>query len=145
MNNIRNNLKMITVTQETQLKTKLNEIAKEAWKVRENAYILGKTKVGAAALSSTGNVYLGCNVEHRFRSHDVHAETNAITHMVANGETELSAIVVVAERERFTPCGSCMDWIFQFGGESCIVAYQTHPEGEIKFFRADELMPYYPK
>ena len=126
-------------------KAKLAEIAKDAWKIRENAYILGKTKVGAAALSSSGKVYLGCNVEHKFRSHDVHAETNAITNMVAQGETDLSAIIIVAERERFTPCGSCMDWIYQFGGDSCIVAYQTALEGEIKFHRADELMPFYPK
>jgi cytidine deaminase len=130
---------------DNKIKDKLAEIAEDAWKVRENAYIIGKTKVGAAALSSNGKVYLGCNVEHKFRSHDVHAETNAITNMVAQGETELSAIIIVAERERFTPCGSCMDWIYQFGGDSCIVAYQTAPEGEIKFHRADELMPFYPK
>jgi len=26
-------------------------------------------------------------------------------------------------RDHFTPCGSCLDWIFQFGGADTIVAF----------------------
>lgn len=120
-------------------------MAKEAWKVREYAYIIGKTKVGAVALTKTGITFGGCNVEHIYRCHDVHAEVNAITSMVAAGYTDLAAILVVAEREFFTPCGGCMDWIFQFGSEECLVAYQSKKDGEIRSFQAKDLMPYYPK
>lgn len=122
----------------------LRMLTEAAWKVRENAYILGKTKVGAAAMSSSGSIFVGCNIEHRFRSHDVHAEVNAITTMVAAGHKELAVIVVAAERERFTPCGSCMDWIYQFGGAGCLVGFQPSRDAEVVIFRADELMPYYP-
>lgn len=59
-------------------KAQLDKLVEAAWKVREHAYILGETKVGAAAMSSDGSVSAGCNVEHRFRSHDMHAEVNAI-------------------------------------------------------------------
>jgi len=38
-----------------------------AWKVRENAFIIGKTKVGAAILSDKGNIFSGCNCEHKYR------------------------------------------------------------------------------
>lgn len=127
------------------LNRKLTELAAIAWEVRKAAHILGDTKVGCAVLSSRGGVFQGCNVEHQFRSHDIHAEVNAIGSMVAGGETGLVAIVVVAEREQFTPCGACMDWIFQFGGPECTVAFQGAPRGEIHRFTAAELMPYYPR
>jgi cytidine deaminase len=119
-------------------------LARAAWECRENAFIYGDTKVGAAAMSSDGTIFVGCNVEHQFRSHDVHAEVNAITSMVASGRTELIGIVVVAERERFTPCGSCLDWILQFGGPTCTVAYQRMKTDEAVVLTAQELMPYYP-
>lgn len=122
----------------------LQSLAGAAWKARERAYIFGQTKVGAAVMAADGSIHVGCNVEHRFRSHDVHAEVNAITSMVAAGRTDLIAVMVAAERERFTPCGSCMDWIYQFGGPSCIVGYQAQLGGKMTLLRSDELMPYYP-
>lgn len=126
-----------------------NLLSEAAWIVRENASILGKTKVGAALLTDNNKIYTGCNVEQRYRNHDVHAEVNAITTMLSNGDKKILAILVVAERERFTPCGSCLDWIFQFGGEECLVAYQSSPSDSIikdeNLFFAHELMPYYPK
>ena len=124
---------------------KWESLSKAAWKVRENAFVLGKTKVGAAVFSENGNIYVGCNVEQRYRNHDVHAEVNAISNMICEGETKIIAILVVAEREKFTPCGSCMDWIFQFGGEFTSVGYQTSPNSKIIVFKAIELMPHYPK
>ena len=101
---------------------RLDELSKAAWLVREHAFVFGPTKVGAALLTTDGRIYAGCNVEQRFRSHDVHAEVNAITSMVAGGQTEFLAIVVAAEKVRFTPCGGCMDWIYQFGGADCVGA-----------------------
>ena len=123
----------------------LQRLAGVAWAVRERSYVLGKTKVGAAVLSDDGGIFPGCNVEHRFRCHDIHAEVNAITTMVASGRASMSAIVIVAQRERFTPCGGCLDWIFQFGGEKCIVAFQANADGPITRHTASDLMPYYPQ
>jgi|SRR5215469_5449510 len=120
-------------------------LAKIAWSVRRNAHLYGPTAVGAAVLTKTNRVFGGCNVEHRFRSHDVHAEVNAIGTMVANGETQLRAIFIAAERDRFTPCGACMDWIFQFGSHTCEIGYQNNEGGRTKVFTAEELMPHYPK
>jgi cytidine deaminase len=126
-------------------KRHLEDLALRAWKCREHAYVIGNTKVGAAALSSRGNIFVGCNVEHRYRCHDVHAEVNAITSMVSAGQTKLVAIAIVAKRKVFTPCGGCLDWIFQFGGPSCVVAFQSTHRGELEIFRAGELMPHYPE
>lgn len=122
-----------------------NLLAKKAWEVRENASILGKTKVGAALLSHDDNIYVGCNVEQVYRNHDVHAEVNAISNMITNGEKKFVAILIVAERDKFTPCGSCLDWIFQFGGDDTLVAFQPSKFSEITIYKAKELMPHYPK
>lgn len=119
---------------------KLSEVA---WKHRENARILGKTKVGAAVLSDE-QIFGGCNIEHQFRSHDIHAEISAISSMISSGHTKLDAILVVSERDKFTPCGGCLDWIFEFGGPKCLVGYQTEKDGTITVFKAQELMPHYP-
>jgi len=124
-------------------KTTLESMANTAWSHRKNARILGKTKVGAAVLSK-GKIIGGCNIEHKFRSHDIHAEISAISAMISSGNKKLDAIIVVAERTKFTPCGSCLDWIFEFGGSNCLVAYQTKENGKITTFQAKELMPHYP-
>jgi cytidine deaminase len=115
-----------------------------AWKARENAKVYGPTQVGCAALSSNGQVFFGCNIEHRFRSHDIHAEVNAISTLVANGGTRLEVVLIAAERDRFTPCGSCLDWIFEIGGGSCLVMSERIPGVVMHEYLARELMPAYP-
>jgi len=122
----------------------LRELGRRAWAVRQNAHVVGTTKVGCALLTSDGSVFVGCNVEHKFRSHDVHAEVNAISSMVAGGQRKIVALVVVAERERFTPCGACMDWIMQFGSDECVVGFQAREDGQVTTYTAKELMPHYP-
>ena len=118
-------------------------LASIAWDFRKNSRILGKTKVGSAVLSK-GEIFGGCNIEHKFRSHDIHAEISAISAMVSSGHKKLDAILIVAERTKFTPCGGCLDWIFEFGGPKCLVGYQTKQNGKITIFSAEELMPHYP-
>jgi cytidine deaminase len=123
----------------------LGTLSPYAWRVRENSVVIGKTRVGCAVLSQGGKIFTGCNVEHHFRCHDVHAEINALTTMVAEGERIANTLLIVAERNRFTPCGGCMDWIMEFGGNDVIVAFQNAPGGEFHVHTAKELMPYYPE
>jgi len=120
-------------------------LSEAAWAVRQSARVYGPTKVGCAALSDTGQIYVGCNIEHRFRSHDIHAEVNAISSLVAAGERQLVAVLIAAEREQFTPCGGCLDWIFQIGGTDCVVLSENAPGALNHVYRASDLMPLYPK
>ncbi len=120
------------------------KLSEEAWMSQSNARVLGTTKVGAAVVSEEGRIFSGCNIEHKFRSHDIHAEVSAISSLVSGGCKSLSAILVVAERQQFTPCGSCMDWIFELGGPECVVGYQNQKGGHVKKFLARNLMPHYP-
>ncbi|WP_461634038.1 cytidine deaminase family protein [Labilibaculum euxinus] len=120
------------------------ELLKVASKARNNSFIYGDTKVGAAVYTENGNINGGCNVEHIYRSHDIHAEVNAIGNMIASGETKFKAILIVAERDFFTPCGSCMDWIMQHAMEDCIVAFDNL-KGHRTEFTTKDLMPHYPR
>jgi cytidine deaminase len=120
-------------------------LADAAWSVRERSRLVGKTAVGCAVLSSGGHIYAGCNVEHRFRSHDIHAEVNALSSMVAGGADTAILVFVAAERERFTPCGACLDWIFELGGADCEVWVHNGRDATPTRYTARELMPYYPR
>ncbi len=119
-------------------------LSEAAWSVRNNAHLHGRTHVGCAVLSDDGQIFVGCNIEHRFRSHDIHAEVNAISTLVAAGKRKLRAVLIAAERDRFTPCGSCLDWIFELGGEDCLVLSEQLPGKPADYHRARDLMPYYP-
>ncbi len=122
----------------------LSALVASAWLARAHARVLGGTAVGCAVLGRAGKFSQGCNIEHRFRSHDIHAEVNAISSMVTTGETELRAIAIAAERERFSPCGACLDWIFELGGPTCIVAWASAPDLPPHVLTAADLMPFYP-
>lgn len=117
-------------------------LADAAWPARANAHLHEPTAVGAGAavLDSHGRVFAGCNVEHRFRSYCVHAEVNALMSMVVAGGGPAVRILIAGEREQFTPCRACMDWIFELGGPSCIVGFQAAPMAFVEPIRVDELM-----
>ena len=68
-----------------------------------------------------------------------------ITSMIAAGTKKINAILVVADRELFTPCGGCLDWIMQFGTEKTVVAFQAQRNGPFQKYLVQELMPHYPK
>ena len=120
-------------------------LSRAAWEARKNSRILGKTPVGCAALDEAGRVHRGCNIEHRFRSHDIHAEVAALSAVVTAGGRRLLAVLIAAERDSFTPCGACLDWVYELGGPDCVVLVQKEPEGEVVSYTAGGLMPHYPR
>lgn len=129
----------------------LKKMSEAAWEARDNARLTksGKTKVGAVVANNFNvndgeMLFTGCNIEHRFRSHDIHAEVSAISSLVSFGLDKFDTILIVAEREKFTPCGSCMDWVMEVGGEKAQVMIQKSKNGDIEVYDAKELMPYYP-
>ena len=123
----------------------LGQLFNHAWAVRDMAHVIGPTRVGCVVLTTDGEMFAGCNVEHRFRCHDVHAEVNAITTMISSGGKKIRAVAIAAERERFTPCGGCMDWIMQFAADQCYVGAQSTPGGPMQSYTATDLMPFYPR
>jgi cytidine deaminase len=124
----------------------LDALSNAAWTAREKARAI-RTKVGAAVLADDPPgvvIYAGCNIEDQWKCGSIHAERAAITHALIHGATRITDILVCAEREGFYPCGLCLDFIMQWGGPDCRVWIESKP-GERACFRADELMPRYPR
>lgn len=113
-----------------------------AWSVREKA-IVRSTKVGAAVLTTTQAIISGCNIAHPFGA-DVHAEVNALSTMVSRDEGTAKAILIAAEREFFTPCGGCVDWLITLGGPDTVVFAENQPGKIFGEWTVKQLMPFYP-
>ena len=119
------------------------DLLKEAWKAREFAYAWkSKTKVGCAIECENGEIVTGFNIEGLWMT-SIHAEVNAICSLMENGFKGIK-IAIVAKTEFFTPCGACLDWLFQFCDHEALVIIQNK-NFEIREFKLSELCPHYPK
>jgi homotetrameric cytidine deaminase len=98
-------------------------------------------KVGAALRAPSGAVYTGANVENASYPQGQCAETSAIGALVTAGETQISAVAVVAERmDLCPPCGGCRQRLSEFAGPDTPV-HLGRPGGEHKTFTLAELFP----
>ncbi|MFT3766932.1 MAG: cytidine deaminase [Minicystis sp.] len=71
--------------------------------------------VGAALKVASGRVFAGCNVENASYGLAICAERNAIVQMVAAGERDPVALVVVTRGPKVgTPCGACRQTLAEF-------------------------------
>jgi cytidine deaminase len=98
-----------------------------ARKVMKNAYApFSNFRVGAAILTSKGQVFLGCNVENSSYGMTNCAERTAIFSAVAKlgPELEIHAVAVANDHGvPCTPCGACRQVIYEFGPRA-IIFYQ---------------------
>jgi len=110
--------------------------------VRENAHApYSNFKVGAAILSASGNVHVGCNVENVAYPEGTCAEAGAIAAMVAAGERSIiRAYVVAGSAMPVTPCGGCRQKLAEFGSGDLLVTMATTGGIEEKMSLA-ELLP----
>ena len=95
--------------------------------VRLNAHApYSRFKVGAALLSTTGNLHIGCNVENAAYPEGTCAEAGAIAAMVAAGDTGIAEILVIADcPSPVPPCGGCRQKIAEFADPSVRVTLCT--------------------
>jgi cytidine deaminase len=106
-------------------------LLRSARAVLKNAYApFSKFRVGAAILTSKGEVFVGCNVENSSYGMTNCAERTAIFSAVAKDgpNLEIYAVAVAAagmdDREvPCTPCGACRQVIYEFGPRA-IIFYQ---------------------
>ena len=118
----------------------LKTLLKQAIQVRENAYApYSKFKVGAAVRGKSGQIYLGCNVENASYGLTSCAERNAIFQAIAQGEQNLSEILVVADtQEPVVPCGACRQVMQEFGIKT---VYRSNLAGTVVQHKLSELLP----
>ena len=100
-----------------------------------------KFPVGAALLTPSGTIYSGCNIENASFPEGWCAETSAIAHMIMAGETEISEILVVAEKmDAITPCGGCRQRLSEFASADTPV-HLCDQEGVTKTVTLGDLLP----
>jgi cytidine deaminase len=98
-------------------KQALVDLAVEAM---ENAYApYSGFKVGAALLTTGGQVYLGCNIENVSFSPTNCAERTAFFKAVSEGNRDFSAIAIVGGKDGVidgacSPCGVCRQVMAEF-------------------------------
>ena len=96
------------------------ELIKLAEEARTRAYApYSGFRVGAALLSATGRVYLGCNIENAAYSPTNCAERTAFFKAVSEGERDFCAIAIVGGSgedisELCAPCGVCRQVMAEF-------------------------------
>jgi len=98
--------------------------------------------VGAALLGANGKIYAGCNVENAAYPQGCCAETSAISAMIADGEREIRAALVVGQgRELIAPCGGCRQRLNEFATSSTPV-HLSGSNGVERTVTLGELLPF---
>lgn len=99
------NLELIALAQHATIPSQSLRASKDAWKYM--GYF------GAALLTSTGQVYIGVNLE-LYCGIGFCAEHSAVAAMVEHGETRVNKIAAVtADGVALPPCGRCRELLYQ--------------------------------
>jgi cytidine deaminase len=85
--------------------------------------------VGAAVLTSNGDVFMGCNVENASFGLTICAERNAIFQMVLHGQRQIKILVIYTATETpSSPCGACRQVANEFGPQAQVICVCDGPE-----------------
>ena len=96
--------------------------------------------VGAAILTSEGEVFTGCNVENSSYGATICAERCALIKAISEGYTSFTKIAIVSSGNNLTfPCGICRQFLTEFMQEDGIVVL-CDSNGEIKEFELSSLL-----
>jgi len=125
-----------------------SEIEQSLWTAAEAAAALAYAPysdfhVGAALLTSEGEIVSGCNVENASYGLTNCAERTAVYRAIVEGKlskgVSIAAIAVVhRDHQSCTPCGACRQVLSEFG-LNAIVLYEV--EGERKQTTVSALLP----
>ena len=98
---------------------------------RERSYSpYSKFAVGAALLTSTGEVFIGCNVENCSYGLTICAERTAACTAVAAGQREFTALALALSGGG-TPCGACRQFLAEFSPNLPIYIVDADAPGKI--------------
>ena len=121
----------------------LIELAKEA---RMNACVgMSGFKVGAALLTTSGKVFLGCNIEDPsgIGVTNICAERCAIVKALSEGSSYFEKIAVVGGMDELifcAPCGACRQYLNSWCPQIKVILLED--DGKLKEYSMSELLPY---
>lgn len=113
----------------------------QAAAAREQAYCpYSGFAVGALALTASGRVFPGCNVENAAYPATICAERAALLGAYAAGEREIVALAVIADTVGpVSPCGTCRQVIHELAPRSRVVL--ANMRGDMQLTTPQELLP----
>ena len=124
------------------------ELIELACKGREQAYTpYSGFRVGAALLTRSGTVYLGCNIENASYGPTNCAERTAFFKAVSEGEREFEAIAIVGgpgegrTGEMSATSGVCRQVITAFSDPKTFRIILENGGGKVRTFLLEELLP----
>jgi cytidine deaminase len=117
------------------------ELIGKATEVRGKAHApYSRFHVGAAVLTASGEVFVGCNVENASYGLTICAERAAVCAAVAAGHTKIVA-VAVATSGGASPCGACRQVLSEFGPAMEIVLADADELTNVRVTSLDKLLP----
>jgi cytidine deaminase len=114
----------------------------KALQVRQRAHApYSHFPVGASLLTKQGNIYSACNVENASYGLSLCAETNALTQMIANGDTQVAELLIIGGGKGLcAPCGACRQRLREFANDAALI-HLCSSQGDIKTMTFGELFP----
>jgi len=121
------------------------QLIESALEVRTNAYApYSHYAVGAALLASSGQIYLGVNVENAAYPTGICAERVAVFNAITQGERNFTAIAI-ASANGGTPCGACRQVLAEFGLDTLVMVInsqgQLTQEAPLEYFLPGAFTP----
>jgi len=81
-----------------------------------------KVTVGAAGITSNGDIVQGSNVENASYGLTLCAECSLVSDLIRLGGARLIAVSIVAgDHQPITPCGRCRQLLFEHGGNDLLI------------------------
>ncbi len=124
------------------------KLLEEAKKARLKAYTpYSNFKVGAALLTKSGKIYLGCNIENATYTPTNCAERTAFFKAVSEGEREFEKIAIVGAKdgedanEMCAPCGVCRQVMMEFCNPKEFQIILADGENTCRVMILEELLP----
>ncbi len=118
-----------------------DELVSAALAVRNHAYApYSKFAVGAALLTSDGEVFVGCNVENLSFGLTMCAERVAVGSALAAGKRSFDCIAIASDSKvPVSPCGACRQVLAEFAPNLAIISATT--AGVVEELSLAELLP----
>ena len=105
-----------------------------------------KFKVGAALLTSSGEIISGCNIESASYTPTNCAERTAFFKAVSEGKKEFDAIAIVGGKngvltDYCPPCGVCRQVMMEFCNPKTFQVIVAKSVDEYKIYTLEEMLP----
>ncbi|GIO22656.1 cytidine deaminase [Oceanobacillus sp. J11TS1] len=119
------------------------KLIEEAIQIRSRAYVpYSHFPVGAALLTKSGKVYIGCNIENAAYPSTCCAERVAIFKAISDGEMEFAEMAVAADTKRpVPPCGTCRQVMSEFFSPDMTI-HLTNLNKDVHTLTTDQLLPF---